>query len=169
MMSWEDEVEIFKCPYCGERKIITPIGITTSPVLIIYNLDEKYKTFDYSNPYLSVLKSELSYHRIDIRQFRIVNMWYHAPNKRKDCFDWSIQNVVKEAKNKELILLLGAECVQTFTNTNIGKVSGLPVKSFILSAPIILTCPKPNLEGGIGEFRFAISNFIQKLEENNLL
>lgn len=166
-MSWEDEVDIFQCPYCHNANIISPIGLPVSQVLIIGEFDTL--KLDYSEPKIAVLKSELFYHGIDIRQFRIVNLWYHKPNKRKDCYDWSIKNIVKEAKDKTIIMLYGSECVRIFTNINIGLVSGLQVNSFILSAPAIITCPYPNFTGGIGEFRFAVSNFIKKLEEYNLL
>jgi hypothetical protein len=106
-----------------------------------------------------------------MNQMMIMNLWMHIPNSDERCFQLGFEQVLEYAKGKKAILLVGSDVVETFTEYKVSDVSGLQVDSSILSAPIIYACVNPalSLHRAVGEVRFGIERFVQRLEMENLL
>ena len=144
-----------------------------------------------------VLRQELAYLNFDLKSARRTNLWRHPPHTistfSKDimktvktidgmigqdatwkqlnsaCLRDGMEEVIKEAKNKQAILLLGDEVVRTFVGRAVTKIAGLNVKSNYFSALVIVCCPNPAIvfhQGkGIGEMRLALQKFMKLVEE----
>ena len=112
-----------------------------------------------------VLRAELSRLGVDMRRMRLCNLWLHPPNKREDCFNYGVEQVIKEAQKKEAILLVGSDTIRYFCNVNVMSVNGLRVTSPYLSAPIIMACVQPAavFHGSIGEIRLALGKFAKAI------
>ena len=169
-MSWEDN-DIYTCQSCGCEDLVLPRGPKNSPVLLIGEFpgETELKT---GKPFTgragTVLRSELRYLDIDINQIRKTTLWQHAQNKDEKCLSLSEQAVLEEAKNKEMIILVGSDTVKHFTEFNVMSVTGLQVKSAHFSAPIIMACVNPAIvyhRGGVGEFRLSIQKIAKRIKE----
>jgi uracil-DNA glycosylase family 4 len=162
---------IDKCPHCNTEKLVSPSGRPTSPILIIGEFPGE-EELDRGVPMVGamgkVLRTEMARCKLDVNQMRLTNLWIHAPNKSKACFEYGIQLAIHEAKNKRAILLLGSETARYFCNQAVTSVCGLRVTSPYLSANIIYACLNPAIvfqRGGIGEVRLAINKFSKALQE----
>lgn len=159
----------FVCPICGNDKCVPPSGNVRSPVLVIAEFpgrDEVIKGKPMVGRTGEVLKTELGLLGVDFNRLRLCNLWQHIPNGNDDCLKHGFEIVIKEAKGKQAILLLGSETVKAFCNENVSKVCGLTVKSDYLSAPIIMACVNPAVAYHIshGEVRLALKKFAQRIE-----
>ena len=118
----------FTCPICGSDKLVLPIGPKNSKVLIVaeYPGEDEVKE---GRPMVGnmgrVLRSELSYLSFDLKSARRTNLWRHPPNKKKECLQNGLEEVIKEAQGKQAILLLGDEVVKLFLDKSVTKVAGL--------------------------------------------
>ena len=81
------------------------------------------------------------------------------------------ENALAEASGKKAVLLVGSDVVGAFTSYKVSDVNGLQVDSAILSAPIIYAMYNPALalHRSVGEIRFAISKFVERLEREEIL
>lgn len=165
------------CPSCGE-KICPPSG-RSQTILVISEFPgdtemEKGVPFATHWKFVTagkVFRSELEKQGVALNQWRVLNLWLHQPNNSEACWQAGYNNVLDEAKGKKAILLVGSDVVDTFTKYKVSDVSGLEVDSHILSAPIIYASVNPALalHRSVGEVRFAITKFVQRLDQEGLL
>jgi len=166
-MSW-DSLE-FICPECGSDECVPASGDKKSPALIVgaYPGHEEIKR---GKPFVGgtgdIFQSELRKVGLALNQFRITNLWLHAPNDSEECFAYSKQKVIQEAKGRKLVLLIGKDTVKEFTGEDVSTVNGLIVKSPLLSASILaMVQPTVVFHQSVGEVRFGIQMFAQELEK----
>lgn len=161
--------------YVCEKKVIKPQGYSQSEIFILGDApgtDEIKEGRPFVGPTGKVLRKELALLGLDLFQCRVGNLWYHKPNKNEECFKASVDVCLDEAKGKKAILLIGAETVEYFTGYKVSDVNGLQVESNMLSAPIIYPCIQPAIifhGKGIGEVRFALTNFVSHLKDENII
>jgi len=160
----------FTCPICNSVECVPPSGNKESKILLIGDFPEKDEV--QKGKLLvgrtgDILRSELGRLGVDVRRLRACNVWQHHPNNNEDCYNLGLQIAIKEAKNKQVILLLGAGAVKIFTGENVRDVCGLNLKSTYLSAPIIISCVSPGIafHSSIGELRLALTKFAKATEE----
>lgn len=161
----------FNCPYCG-AELVNATGNKHSDVLIVAEYPgetEIEQGICLVGKAGIVLRSELAYVGLDLKSFRRTNLWLHEKPKKinQDCFKMGVEAVLKEAKGKRVILLLGSDTVKYFTGKNVSDVSGLRVQSTMLSAPIIMAGVNPAIvfHGTCGEVRFLVRRFKEIVEE----
>jgi len=160
----------FVCPVCGSSGIVPAVGSKKSNVLIVAEFpgqEELDKGIPMVGPMGRVLKQELGVLGLDIKQTRRTNLWLHPPNKNKDCFQHGFEEVIKEAKGKQYILLLGDEVVKAFTGEGVMSVAGLVVPCNYFSG-IVMCCPNPAIvfqRKGVGEVRLSLKKFVEKINE----
>jgi len=165
MTDWNE----FTCPYCG-ADLVSASGNKHSDVLIVgefHGETEIEQGVPMCGKMGIVFRSELAYVGLDLKSFRRTNLWLHTPNKNEDCFKMGVEQVLKEAKGKRVILLLGSDTVKYFTGKSVSDVSGLKVQSTMLSAPTILAGFNPAnvFHGTVGEVRFLVKKFKEVVEE----
>lgn len=186
-MNWD---EGYSCPICNRDDYAPPAGNPSSPVLLIGSQpgdEEIRKGVPMVGAMGGVLKTELHHLGMDLNMFRLANLWFHPEPKinktnnreawahletqKKNCLNYFIEQLVKEAKDKKAVLLMGAEPVKTFCNKKVSSVCGLQVTSPYLSVPIIYAMVNPAdvFHGSIGEMRLALTKFIHRLEIENIL
>ena len=164
-----DESE-FNCSVCGTTDVVTAAGPTKSPILVIAEFPGWEEIRD-GKPLVGatggVLKSELRYLGIDMKRFRLTNLWILPPNKNQDCLDRGAELAICEAKGRKAILLLGSDTVKYFCDDAVSDVTGLQVKSHLLSAPIIVACVQPATvcHQGVGELRNSLEKFAEHVDE----
>lgn len=164
--AWED---IYTCPICKSTDCVPASGKKHSKIFLIGEFpgeDEVRTGKPFSGATGGVLRAELAKLGADLSQFRIANMWLHKPNHNEDCLKYSIEQVIKEAKGKEAILLIGSDTVKYFCDKKVSQINGLEVKSDYLSAPLIMCCIQPAIvfHSVIGELRFALKRFSERIE-----
>lgn len=169
--NWDFFEKQFTCPVCDTDKVVVAHGPTKSPVLIVAEMpgeDELKQGLPMVGNMGNVLRSELAYLKFDFKSARRTNLWRHLPNKNKECLQNGMEEVIKEAKGRKAILLLGNEVVDLFLNKSVMKIAGLNVKCDYFSAPVIVCCPNPAMAfhagHGIGEIRLALTKFVRLLE-----
>jgi len=161
-MTWDSDP--YSCPHCGREDCVPAGGSRSSKILIIGEFpgeDEIKAGRPMVGRMGGVLRTELSRLGIDMRRMRLCNLWLHPPNKDENCFNHGVTQAIKEAQNKEAILLIGSDTVKYFCDTNVMSVNGLRVTSPYLSAPIIMASLQPAtvFHGALGEVRLALKKF----------
>lgn len=164
--AWED---IYTCPICKNTDCVPAGGKRNSKILLIGEFpgdDEVKSGKPFSGATGGVLRTELGRLGADMSQFRITNLWLHKPNHNEDCLKYSVEQVIKEAKGKQAILLIGSDTVKYFCDKKVSQVNGLEVKSDYLSAPLIMACIQPAtvFHSMVGELRFALKRFAERIE-----
>jgi uracil-DNA glycosylase family 4 len=160
----------FVCPICNNAQCVPPHGNENSPILVVAEfpgIEEIKKGRPMIGRMGNVLRLELGKLGVDLHRMRIMNLWQHKPNGNEECYNLGFKTVIKEAKGKKAILLLGNETVKAFCDEKVSDVCGLNVESFYLSAPIIVACVNPAIafHSPIGELRLALSKFVYQIEE----
>jgi uracil-DNA glycosylase len=117
----------------------------------------------------SVMQRECIRAGIDLNMLRCCVLWPHKDMDDERCMQENLNTVVlKEARNKRAILLVGAQAVKFFTGYNVDDVNGLQVSSPMLSAPIIYPLVNPSsvlIKGaGVGEIRFGLEQFAAAIQ-----
>ena len=163
---WED---IYTCPICKNTDCVPAGGKESSKILLIGEFpgeDEIISGKPFSGATGAVLRTELAKLGVDLSRLRTANLWLHLPNKNERCLQYGIEQVIKEAKGKEAILLIGSDTVKYFCNEKESKVNGLEVKSPYLSAPLIMALIQPAtvFHSTVGELRFALKRFVERIE-----
>jgi hypothetical protein len=159
-----------KCPIC-KIEMMPNFGPQNSDVLIIKDFDQD--EYEMLSPYSSfgskILRNEFGIYGIDFRQCRVVYLERHSCKGKdaKKCSDAHVQMAVEQAKNRKVILLLGAKSCLSLTEKQVSKVSGLRITSKLLSCDAIIATFNPAivLHSGVGEFRLAIERFSDALDE----
>lgn len=164
--TWDNE---FNCRFCG-AELVSAAGNKHSDVLIVGEFpgeEEVEQGIPLVGRTGTILRQELAYLGLDLYSFRRTNLWLHTPNKMDDCFKMGVEQVLREAKGKRVILLLGSDTVKYFTGKNVSDVSGLRVTSTMLSAPIIIAGfnPATVFHGAVGETKFYLKKFKEAVEE----
>jgi uracil-DNA glycosylase family 4 len=166
MTDWFDP---FSCPICESKECVPISGPTNSKILLLGEApgrDEINKGRAFVGGIGELLRKEFAYLHFDMRSCKVGNLWAHPSNKNKDCFQYSLQEVLKVAKDMEAILLVGADTVKFFTDQKVTDVNGLKVNSEMLSAPIIYAMYSPAIafHSVVGEIRLALRKFVSATE-----
>ncbi len=170
-MDWEDSIiSKYDCPICHAEDCVPASGPKNSPVLVIGEFpgeSELKQGKPLVGPTGGIFRTEMRKLGVDVSTFRLCNLWLHTPNKNKDCLQYSMDQVIKEAKGRKAILLLGSDVVKVFCDESVLDVNGLQVKSIYLSAPIIVASVNPAyvFNQGLGELRLALRNFVKAIED----
>ncbi len=178
-MTWDDD--IYTCEYCGSDDMVLASGPKRAKILIIGEepgKDEIKKGKPMVGAMGTVLRSELGRVDLDMNQMRLTNLWLHPQQKikakdldgqsiKQRCFDHGIEEAIKEAANRQAILLLGSDTVKFFCDEKVSEVNGLVVQSPHLSAPLLFACVQPAqvFHGGLGEVRLSLQKFAKKVGE----
>jgi len=168
MSKWEDD--IYTCPICKTEDCVPPVGSTKSTILIVGEFpgkDEVKSGKPFSGATGGVFRTELAKVGLDLNRMRLCNLWQHLPNKNKECLDYGMKQVIKEAKNKQAILLVGSDVVKIFCDMGVSSVTGLKVTSPYFSAPIVVACIQPAIvfNNSIGELQWSLRKFAKYIEE----
>jgi len=166
---WDDNWIEDTCPIC-QTHLVLPTGLAHSRALIIGDepFDNDYITgAPFSGPFGAILEQELLWRKIRMRDLRRMTLWLHKPSKSKECFEYGLSRVLKEATQRQLILLVGAATVRFFTGKAIDTVSGLLVQSSYFPTQVLVACPSPKtvFSSSVGELRFALTEFKRQLEK----
>jgi uracil-DNA glycosylase len=165
------------CPICNQP-IIEARGDKKSQILVVGSdvTDEDMQTgYALSGVYSNVLRAELAIYGLDLLQMRRTSMWLHAEVKgrakgeiKENERDWHFTQVILEAQDKKIVLLLGSTATRFFLNglaaTN---VSGIPMKADLLSAKVVMGTRSPldALYGNCGEFCLGIKKFAEEVKK----
>ena len=163
------------CHVCGSSKVVPPVGNKNSPILIVgdFPVDEDVTTgVPMTGPMGRVLRQELGHLGIDVKQLRRMNLWKHPVNKNPACFKMGVEEVLREAKDRKIILLLGGDPVKLFVGKSVMDLNGLMVESSLYFSCPVFCCISPGvvykMGNGVGEIRFALTKFAKYVQENNL-
>lgn len=164
-MSWD-----FTCPVCQTDATVLPYGPRKSPVLIIGDhpgKDELKEGKPFVGATGGVLRTELSRARLDYNRIRMTNLWRHEPNNNDDCLEYSAKQAIREGQERKVILLVGSGTVRYFTQLSVEEYNGLVVPCLWFPHAVVLACVQPAtvFHGSIGEFRFAINQFMQTIKK----
>ena len=178
------------CPSCN-RASLNPILKSHKPYLIIKEsitqneVDQeqiftlsgtsKYNKPEHTTSYY--LGKELGMCGLNLQAFNLATFYSHnMPKSRKTkedkaivqkCLDWSIAEVIRVAKDKKIILMMGAEVVRTFTGYGVSDVSGLVCKSDLLpNVPVIIPAFNPDkiMMMPLGEMRNSLKVFAEQIK-----
>jgi uracil-DNA glycosylase len=164
------------CPVC-DAHLIDQSGSPDSEILIVGNYPtpkeiERLQPKDRKDlePFIGwggkYFRQELAKAGLDYYQCRAITLWRHKQNKNEECLNFMIEQVIKEAKDKKLILLCGSEVVSTFLDYKVSDTCGLWVDCKYFSGKVMPTYnPNKMLHGGLGEMRLAIKKFILEVEK----
>lgn len=177
------------CPSCG-RASLDPI-LKSRPYLIIKETitqneleqgliftllrENKYGRTEHTTSYY--FGKELGMVGLNLQIFNLTTFYSHILPKNKrtkeekevlqKCLDWSISEVIRIAKDKKIILMMGAEVVKTFIGYSVSEVSGLVCTSDLLpNVPVIIPAPNPDkiMNQPIGEMRNALKVFAEQIK-----
>ena len=165
------------CPICSQP-IIEARGDKKSQILVVGSdvTDEDLEAgYALSGAYVNVLRGELAKYGLDLFQMRRTSMWLHPEAKgrtkgdvKEDERDWHFTQVIMEAQDKKIILLLGSTATRFFLNGQAAtNVSGLPMKADLLSAEVVMGTRSPldALYGNCGEFCLGIKKFAEEVKK----
>jgi uracil-DNA glycosylase family 4 len=156
---------------CG-KICIEPSGPTNSPILICgeyLGRAEAEAGRPFVGPSGRILRAELDKIGLNLDECRVTNLVNHE-FPEEGCYQFGLEQVIREAKGRKAILLLGSECSRIFLGKGVLTISGLVVHSKYLSAPIIRATINPAalLSGTVGEFRCALAKFSHALKKGKI-
>lgn len=170
-MSWDDfDFDDFEEPdttcVCG-KEMILPRGNKNSKWLFVGEFPGKDE-LEKGKPFVGasgwVLQSELRRLGYDLGEFRIVNILMHENTGDERCRKHGIKNVIEESSNKDIVILVGSETCNTFTDYNVSDVSGLVVESPYFKKTFAMYSPAVVFHESVGEIRFALENLIKEIK-----
>lgn len=160
------------CPSCGEPSV-PPCGNPKSKVLIIGEMpgrEELEQGRIFVGPAGIVFKKELNRLGLDLKDFRLCNVWLHEPTKDENCLKAGKDIVLEEAKKKKAILLVGSEAVSTFTEYSVSKVCGLEVPSVFTCKHVwAIVNPAICFHSSHGELRLGLEKWVSFLKREKLI
>lgn len=160
---WDEPQSL--CP-CG-KEMILPSGSKDAKWLIVGEFPGK-EELKKGKPFVGgtggVFNAELRRLGYSLSEFRIVNIWMHEKTDDPICKQYGVQQILKEAQGKEMVLLVGSDAVKEFTDFDVSDVNGLIVKSPYFSRAFAMYNPAIVFHESIGEMRFALENFIKEIE-----
>jgi uracil-DNA glycosylase family 4 len=156
---------------CG-KICIAPSGPTNAQILICgeYLGSEESAA---GRPFVGcsgrILRAELDKIGVNLDDCRVTNLVNHE-FPEEGCYQSGLEQVIREAKGRKAILLLGSECSRIFLGKGVLTISGLKVESKYLSAPIVRATINPAalLSGTVGEFRLALEKFSRALKKGKI-
>jgi uracil-DNA glycosylase family 4 len=156
---------------CG-KICIEPSGPTTAPILIVgeyLGAAESKAGRPFCGPSGRILRAELDKIGVNLDDCRVTNLVNHE-FPEEGCYQSGLEQVIREAKGRKAILLLGSECSRIFLGKGVLTISGLVVHSKYLSAPIIRATINPAalLSGVVGEFRLALIKFSKAIKKGKI-
>ena len=156
---------------CG-KNCIEPSGPKNAPILICgeyLGRAEAEAGRPFCGPSGRILRAELDKIGLNLDEIRVTNLVNHE-FPEEDCYQFGLEQVIREAKGRKAILLLGSECSRIFLGKGVLTISGLKVESKYLSAPIIRATINPAalLSGTVGEFRLAIQKFAKAIKKGKI-
>ena len=178
MSDWD---EIYTCPVCGNTKCVPPHNPNKSEVLIVGDYPEGDDILQ-GVPFVSragtIMRQQLAYLGYDLSQFGMCNLWQHAPDKivkkmpvyNPKCTEDGKKVVIKEAKKKKLILLVGRHISKMFLTKNVSELNGMIVNDYLkfdFSAPVVMAMYNPAIvfHSVAGEVILALKNFIKEVKK----
>lgn len=167
-------MSLYACPVCHTEMIVVPSGPKASPVLFVASKpedDDIKHGKSLSGAIGTILRQEFAYNYVDIRVIRSTSLHIHM-NTTDECLKFSASEVLKETKDKKLVVLIGAEATKYFLHKSINNTNGLLLPCDYFSAPVI--CMEKPLQvfkrgGTVGELRFAIRNIADFIKKKGLL
>lgn len=160
-----------KCEICN-LPIIVPSGNAKANILVI----DEHPTEDdlmagkaYAGEYATILYAEMAKAGIDLWSCRITTLWLHAPvkegsGKRADHSHsrWHFNQAVMECVGRTAVLCLGSDVTEFFLGHNSTEISGIPMTSPLISAPLVMGTRSTQdvLGGTVGEYRLGIQKFV---------
>ena len=135
----------------------------------------KYNRSEHTNSYY--LQKEMGLVGLNFNTFSKSALFLHIPpvgKKTKEqkevsrgCLEYSIETVISLAKDKKIVMLMGADVVRIFTGHGVSETSGLVTKSSLLpNVPVIVPAPNPDnvMFTPIGELRFALKTLSEQIK-----
>ena len=170
MSDWD---EIYTCPVCGNTKCVPPHNPNKSEVLIVGEFpgkEEEVQGVPLVGRTGTILRQQLARLGYDLSQFCVCNLWQHEPNKNIDCLEQGKKVVIKEAKKKKLILLVGSDVAKMFLTKNVSELNGMIVNDYLkfdFSAPVVMACYNPAIvfHSVAGEVILALKNFTKEVKK----
>lgn len=155
-----------ECPHCGLPMVLPHTGRNDILIVGEYPDDDDRETgVPFSGQAGEILRYELSRLGNNLWDNNLCNFWLHDKNKNQDCLTMSVQSLTREMAGRK-VLLLGSEMSKFFLNTSVTNLCGLEVTSpmFPMSVQFVMVClsPKTALHAPVGEFRLAVSRFIER-------
>lgn len=169
------------CSSCG-KGVLLPV-IKSKPYMIIKEMVTGNE-IETGHPFVQSGKNQYNHEEntasyylakemgkvgLQFSAFSLTNLYMHVPPKSgrtkeskataQGCTQFSIDELVKVAKDMKIIFMMGAETVKTFTGYNTSDVYGLTCKSDLLpNVPIIIPAPNSDkiMSQPIGELRNAL-------------
>lgn len=165
--------DIFTCKVCGDTNCVPPHNPANSKILIVGEFpgdEEILRGIPLVGRTGTILKQQLARLGHSLNSFALMNLWQHKPNKNADCLEVGKQTVIQQAKDKDIILLVGSEVAKTFLSKNVSELNGLVVNEFLLypfSAKVVLAMFNPAIcfHSVTGEVILALKNFIREVEK----
>jgi len=169
MSDWED---IYHCPVCEVDNCVPPNNLESS-VLIVGEEpegDDEIQGMPLVGRTGTILRQMLARMDWDLSSFGVCNLWQHKPNKNEECLAHGKQVVVKSAKGKKVVLLIGSDVAKEFLTKNISELNGMKVNDYLkipLSAPVVMAMMNPAVvfHNVHGEIVLALQNFIREVEK----
>jgi len=160
------------CPHCMTEDVVVASGPKNAQVLLIGAYPDERELVT-GKPFTGnggvILKAELGRVGLDIKQFRLVYLQHHVPNKNPACSALGVELAIAElTKYRQIVLLIGSEPVKFFCKKSVDDVNGLQVHSpMITQVSLVMACVSPAsvFSKSVGELRFAIKQFNKALEE----
>jgi len=156
---------------CG-KICVPPSGPRNAPILICgeyLGSEESAAGRPFVGRSGRILRAELDKIGLNLDEIRVTNLVNHE-FPEEGCYQFGLEQVIREAKGRKAILLLGSECSRIFLGKGVLTISGLVVHSKYLSAPIIRATINPAalLSGTVGEFRLALEKFSRALKKGKI-
>jgi hypothetical protein len=171
------------CPACGEP-VILPSRADGNNVLFLAShpteMEWQMKRQNSGNLGQLVRKEFLNVAKIDPFEFSRAFLYWHPKDKKMNpsCLEVSVGTLLAEyVSDTEFIILVGADAVEWGTGYAVSDVSGLDVtaefkhkssfpklKKVIASVAFTMAFVK-----GVGEVRFAVSEFAKMYRENQTM
>lgn len=177
------------CPSCGKGTI--PPKLSNKPYMIVKQeltqveidtgsifVQKGKNAWGYEhNTTAYYLNRELGSFGLQLSQFNQTALYMHQLPKSKKtkedkiilqgCIDFSIQEVVKLAQGKKIILLMGSETTKVFTGYSASEVYGLNVapSEYFPDVPMIIPAPNPDkiMNQPVGELRITLKSLSEQI------
>lgn len=160
------------CEIC-RAPIIQPSGMKDSKILIVGEFptnEDMAQGRAFVGQYGKILRSELAMRGMDISQMRLTCLWLHNPSRNSAEKEWHVNQLMKEVIDKQAVLLLGSEVTNLFLKHSWTDISGIPMKSDMLSAELVMGTRNPLdvITGTSGEFSMGIAKFCRELKKRKI-
>lgn len=168
------EPKAFSSPFLIIKESVTKNEID-SGIMFVMSGKNKWGHEEHTTSYY--LNKEMGMVGLQLNTMNLSSLYMHLPSRSKKnkeakeqfqgCMDYSIQQVVKLAEGKKVVMLMGAELIRTFTGYPASEVYGLICKSDLLpNVPVIVPAPNPDklMAVPIGELRNSLKIFAEQIQ-----